>query len=36
MREHPLDREMRLAGIGRPENRGDARTGRAFMGKGRS
>ena len=24
MREHPLDRQMRLAGIGRPEHRGDA------------
>ena len=29
MRQHPLDREMGLAGIGRAEHRGDARAGRA-------
>ena len=27
MRQHALDREMRLAGIGRPEHGGDARAG---------
>jgi len=27
MRKHPLDRQMGLAGIGRPEHRGDPRTG---------
>ena len=41
MRQHPLDREMRLAGIGRPEHGGDAGAGspcrwqaRAEMTKG--
>ena len=31
MREHPLDREMRLAGVGRTEHRGHAGTARAHV-----
>jgi hypothetical protein len=32
MRHHPLDREMGLAGIGRPEHGGNAGAGRPFIG----
>ena len=32
MREQPLDRQMRLAGVGRPEHGGDARAGSALVG----
>jgi hypothetical protein len=35
MREHPLDREMGLAGVGRPEHRGDAGTGSPFLAERR-
>src|ERR1700682_184844 len=35
MRQHPLDREMGLAGVGRPEHRGDARAGRPFLAERR-
>ncbi len=35
MREHPLDGEMGLAGIGRPEHGGDAGAGRALAGRQR-
>ena len=31
MRHHPLDREMGLAGVGRPEHRGNAGAGSAFI-----
>ena len=31
MRQHPLDRQMGLAGVGRPEHGGDAGAGRAIM-----
>lgn len=33
MRQHPLDRQMRLAGVGRPEDCGDAGAGSAFVGE---
>src|SRR5271155_3744338 len=33
MREHPLDRQMSLAGVGRPEHRGDAGAGSPFVGE---
>ncbi len=33
MREHPLDREMGLAGVGRPEHRGNAGAGCPFVGE---
>ena len=33
MRQHPLDREMGLAGIGRPEHGGDAGAGNPSVGK---
>jgi hypothetical protein len=32
MRQHPLDRQMGLAGIGRPEHGGDACAGSAVVG----
>ena len=35
MREHPLDREMGLAGIGRPEHGGDAGAGSPFLAERR-
>ena len=31
MRDHPLDRQMRLAGVGRPQHRGDAGAGSAVL-----
>jgi hypothetical protein len=31
MTQHPLDGEMRLAGVGRPEHGSDARAGRAII-----
>jgi hypothetical protein len=31
MRQHPLDREMGLAGIGWPQHRGDAGAGSPFL-----
>ncbi|MHC2318207.1 hypothetical protein ACVIHC_005253 [Bradyrhizobium diazoefficiens] len=34
MREHPLNGEMGLAGVGRPEHRSDARAGCALGGEG--
>ena len=33
MRQHPLDRQMGLAGVGRPEHRGDAGAGSPFVGE---
>jgi hypothetical protein len=33
MREHPLDCQVRLAGVGRPEHRGNAGAGSAFVGE---
>jgi hypothetical protein len=29
--QHPLDGQMRLAGVGRPEHGGNARAGRAIV-----
>jgi hypothetical protein len=31
MPQHPLDRQMGLAGVGRPQHRGDAGAGSPFM-----
>src|ERR1700730_19214621 len=33
MRQHPLDRQMGLAGVGRPKHCGDARAGSPFVGE---
>jgi hypothetical protein len=35
MRQHPLDGQMGLAGIGRPEDRGDADAAGASLAVGR-
>jgi hypothetical protein len=35
MRKHPLDREMGLAGIGRPEHRGNSGAGSPFLAERR-